>query len=573
MENDNHVLLQQEVCIYPGRHLHMILLTRTQIVLEKHVKGNNTKNIETINLDDVIGCHLLQEKRKSVHSFLCIFSYPVRKKFMRSSKHRKRVTKTISISSKSTFEENLKIAQLWKRTIKQLIRGVEVAVPVEDDSGTLPMRNLLVLVNPFSGTRQAMRIYRNHVKTMFTEAEIKHTVKKTEYAGHARKIAFEMGLDNYDGIVVISGDGLVHEVLNGLMDRSDWEKAIKTPIGVISGGSGNALAAAAVFQSTELHKVASDPVFCTFEICRGEVSAMDLVGVEFCYENDHLRKKSYDNMNMASACGGTSFRSRNRREIYSFMDMAIGLIADIDIESESLRCFGGDLRNTLYAILLILKMRRVRIRLSYLPFQSVTEPSASVDLDRASGDTIGLRQISEDIENAGVNMLGDHAEVGVFHKVSPKKPSPPPTISRESTLPPLDHDVPDNWIKEENDYMLIMANYITHVAHNALTDRSSKLNDGKIFLHKLPSDQTTRCFLVDVWDKFDEGTGVTEDMKATDGSDTTVTCSAFRIEPIASPSKIITIDGEKVPYGPMQFRILPGIARLMVSRSNMTQRR
>lgn len=35
----------------------------------------------------------------------------------------------------------------------------------------------------------------------------------------------------------------VVQVVNGLMDRPDWEKAIQTPVGILPGGSGNGLAA------------------------------------------------------------------------------------------------------------------------------------------------------------------------------------------------------------------------------------------------------------------------------------------------------------------------------------------
>jgi len=34
------------------------------------------------------------------------------------------------------------------------------------------------------------------------------------------------------------------------MDRPDWKTAIKTPIGVVASGSGNALAASVVYAST-----------------------------------------------------------------------------------------------------------------------------------------------------------------------------------------------------------------------------------------------------------------------------------------------------------------------------------
>lgn len=33
------------------------------------------------------------------------------------------------------------------------------------------------------------------------------------------------------------------QVVNGLMERDDWEEAIQTPLGILPGGSGNALAA------------------------------------------------------------------------------------------------------------------------------------------------------------------------------------------------------------------------------------------------------------------------------------------------------------------------------------------
>ena len=35
----------------------------------------------------------------------------------------------------------------------------------------------------------------------------------SEYAGHAREMARELLVDKYDGIVIVSGDGLVHEVM------------------------------------------------------------------------------------------------------------------------------------------------------------------------------------------------------------------------------------------------------------------------------------------------------------------------------------------------------------------------
>ena len=37
-------------------------------------------------------------------------------------------------------------------------------------------------------------------------------------------MASELNLDEYSGIACISGDGLVHEIYNGLYSRSDWDE-------------------------------------------------------------------------------------------------------------------------------------------------------------------------------------------------------------------------------------------------------------------------------------------------------------------------------------------------------------
>ena len=43
------------------------------------------------------------------------------------------------------------------------------------------------------------------------------------------------------------------QVINGLMEREDWESAIKTPIGMLPLGSGNALCAATLYESKWVH--------------------------------------------------------------------------------------------------------------------------------------------------------------------------------------------------------------------------------------------------------------------------------------------------------------------------------
>ena len=58
----------------------------------------------------------------------------------------------------------------------------------------------------------------------------------TEKVGHARSLASVVQFHKFRAIICIGGDGTVHEVINGLMNRPDWEHAMRTPIGLIPAG-------------------------------------------------------------------------------------------------------------------------------------------------------------------------------------------------------------------------------------------------------------------------------------------------------------------------------------------------
>ncbi|WAQ95532.1 VTI1A-like protein [Mya arenaria] len=97
-----------------------------------------------------------------------------------------------------------------------------------------------MLVNPYSSRVKAMQM----VTPMLDEANIEVKVNGKEYAGHGKEIMKKVNKKDYYGVVIVSGDGLIYEVVNGLMDRPDWKDAIKFPIGCLPGGSGNALSCA-----------------------------------------------------------------------------------------------------------------------------------------------------------------------------------------------------------------------------------------------------------------------------------------------------------------------------------------
>ncbi|XP_059364052.1 sphingosine kinase 2-like isoform X2 [Carassius carassius] len=214
-------------------------------------------------------------------------------------------------------------------------------------------RRLMLLVNPFSGRGQAMQWCQTHILPMIREANISYNLIQTERQNHARELIKEILLPEWDGIVIVSGDGLLHEVINGLMERPDWEQAIKTPVGILPCGSGNALAGS-INHCAGYDMCLREPLLlnCCFLLCRGGVKPMDLVSVT------------------TSPCTSSTSNQNGPppapRRLFSFLSVAWGFVSDVDIESERYRGLGSA-RFTLGTLVRLASLRSYKGRLSYLP--------------------------------------------------------------------------------------------------------------------------------------------------------------------------------------------------------------
>ncbi|XP_010191197.1 PREDICTED: sphingosine kinase 1 [Mesitornis unicolor] len=115
---------------------------------------------------------------------------------------------------------------------------------------------------------------------MLADADIATTLFITERPHHAHEKVRDEDLSQWDVLVIMSGDGLLYEVVNGIMERPDWEDTLKKPLCILPGGSGNALAASIN------HYAGNDDVAkkklltnCTFILCKGLHTQMDLVSL------------------------------------------------------------------------------------------------------------------------------------------------------------------------------------------------------------------------------------------------------------------------------------------------------
>lgn len=107
---------------------------------------------------------------------------------------------------------------------------------------SLPLKRLKVIINPFGGSGQAVNIFNKYAKGLFEAAHCKLDIEQTLHTRHAVEIAEKLDIEAYDAVVCCSGDGVPHEVFNGLFKRKDAARALKKiAVCQLPGGSGNAM--------------------------------------------------------------------------------------------------------------------------------------------------------------------------------------------------------------------------------------------------------------------------------------------------------------------------------------------
>jgi len=127
--------------------------------------------------------------------------------------------------------------------------------------------------------------------------------------------------------------------------------------------------------------------------------------------------------------------------------------------------------------------------------------------------------------------------------------------SMTSELPGLTEPVPSSWVTIEDDFVLVLAMYQTHLNSELIPAPTCTFDDGLMHLIIVRAS-ITRTRILRVLLAFQEGREVNDDAAEV------VCVKAFRLEPLTDRG-ILTVDGETIKYGPVQAHVLPGVARVM----------
>ncbi|KAI9775651.1 MAG: sphinganine kinase lcb4 [Geoglossum umbratile] len=165
-------------------------------------------------------------------------------------------------------------------------------------------KRIKVLINPFGGKGNAQKLYSRDIEPIFTAARSVIDVERTQYQGHAVEIAENLDVEAYDIVACCSGDGLPHEVFNGLGNRKDAQKALsKVAVVQLPCGTGNAM-------SWNLNGTGS-PSLAALYIVKGIQTPLDLVSI-----------------------------TQGNRRYLSFLSQSVGIVAESDLATEHLRWMG-----------------------------------------------------------------------------------------------------------------------------------------------------------------------------------------------------------------------------------------
>ncbi|XP_034749211.1 sphingosine kinase 1 [Etheostoma cragini] len=527
-----------------------VSLTESTLTIQS-ISSSPGRTKVVFNLTDCVGCRAHRGSDSAdVGAYFTAYFYPFKRRWMSAGVARQRVEQCFRVAQVQDPLVNLQEAERWARAIKD---AAALQAPRRDGVVYAEVRRpcrVMVLVNPHSGRGQALQLFSGQVQGMLTEAAVPYTLVITEHQNHARELVRKADLSQWDALAIMSGDGLLFEVINGLMEREDWEEAIQTPLGILPGGSGNALAAS-------VHHYSQSPpawneellLSCGFMLCKGLVGSMDLVSI-------HLA---------------------SRQRLFSFLSLAWGFVADVDIESEKYRHVGA-IRFLMGTLVRLASLRVYQGRLAYLPVMETPKPpkrsitanhSPSTPQHPSLCSSLPCRLIPNISPNQ--NSRHNHNSTNSNHNTITNSSNNAITTNRPETqsdgktraledswLPGLDQPVPESWtvVKEEG-FVLVLAIYQSHLAEDLWTVPSAMADDGVIHLLYVTAG-ISRPALLRFFLAMEKGAHlecgcphlVYKKVKA------------LRLEPI-SPQGMITVDGEMVEYGPVQAQIHPRLARLI----------
>lgn len=274
-----------------------------------------------------------------------------------------------------------------------------------------------------------------------------------------------------------------------------------------------------------------------------------------------------------------SIHLSSQQRLFSFLSLAWGFVADVDIESEKYRHVGA-IRFLMGTLVRLATLRVYQGRLAYLPAKEAPRyPTGNAKAGHAPASSLCTSLPCQLLPGESPNQNLCHKHANSNRNTIANASNNAITAKRaesqsqgggdgggdggsralpDSLLPGLDQPVPEGWtVVKEEDFVLVLAIYQSHLAEDLWAAPGAAADDGVIHLFYVRAG-ISRPALLRLFLAMEKGAHlacgcphlVYEKVRA------------LRLEPVSAQG-VITVDGEMVEYGPVEAQIHPGLARLV----------
>ncbi|KAK4474679.1 hypothetical protein MN116_001809 [Schistosoma mekongi] len=433
----------------------------------------------------------------------------------------------------------------------QCIKAIELFLQNARQTNAKPY---LVFANPRSGSKNALNSFNFDVVPIWKKMNISYELFCTEYAGHAENTVTNLSktdLLRYRAIVACSGDGLVNEIINGLLSRSDYAHISAEHtliIGILPAGSANSTAASICYHSG-LFGNSSLLLHCAFLLTLPNEN----IPVNPCDwsdgHNEHC-KFTLPVLPCISPLNGIHFGTCDANfHRFGIQSIEWGLFADVDYKSERFRWM-GEKRFLLYMIYYIIKKPKYRAKLSYLPLDNLLRQKMNCTNDELFQASSVLK-----ISSMECGKLDD-LDTNVNESQEPVNKS----CKSWSFLPDTNQPISNSqykWVTVDKEFISILALNHSHITSGSVLYPDAHVSDPYLTLLILHGNITRFDLLLLL-----HAMSNNKSLQSTSCIDVVKIC-ALRVEPYSKESVITMLDGELMPSGIFQAEVTPGILNII----------
>lgn len=405
---------------------------------------------------------------------------------------------TMTISRDTTDSQTDIVGEILERSYKNAKRN----------------RSILVVINPHGGSGEAQQLYMSKCHPILLGSKATVEISYTKCGGHAIDIARELDMTKYDTIACASGDGIPHEIINGLFQRSDRVEAFnKLAITQLPCGSGNAM-------SVSCHWT-TNPSYAALCLVKGIEARVDLM-----------------------SCSQESYFKVSPR--LSFLSQTYGVIAESDINTEFIRWM-GPARFDIGVALNVLQRKKYPCDI-YVKYAAKEKSEVKTHYE-VNKDKSAL----------------------VFEETTTTSSSRIPFLSSSRNLInvteenfhlkfPLDKGVPDDWEKLDQDFTdnigIFYTGKMPYIAPGTQFFPAALPSDGTIDI-VITDARTPISIMTPILLSIDKGSHV-QHPKVIHSK-----ILAYKIVPKVTNS-VISVDGERFPLEPLQVEIMPQLCKTLL---------